>query len=64
VNSSARLLNCDVMYIPKLEHLVDIYIMFRSVRDRLAIDPEVRVRFPALSDFLEVVGLERGQVSL
>jgi hypothetical protein len=33
----------------------------------LATDPEIRVRFPALPDFLEkktVVGLERGPLSL
>jgi hypothetical protein len=31
----------------------------------LATDPEVRVKFPALPDFLrEVMGLERGQISL
>jgi hypothetical protein len=30
----------------------------------LATDLEVRVRFPALPDFLEVVGLERGPLSL
>jgi hypothetical protein len=30
----------------------------------LATDPEVRLRFPALPDFWEVVGLERGPLSL
>jgi hypothetical protein len=30
----------------------------------LATDPEIRVRFPALPDFLEVLGLERGSLSL
>jgi hypothetical protein len=30
----------------------------------MATDPEVRVRFPTLPDFLEVVGLERGPLSL
>jgi hypothetical protein len=30
----------------------------------LAADPEVRVRFSALPDFSEVVGLERGSLSL
>jgi hypothetical protein len=32
--------------------------------ESLATDLEVRVRFPALSDFLEVGGLERGPLSL
>jgi hypothetical protein len=30
----------------------------------LATDPEVRVRFPALPDFLELVGLEQGPLRL
>jgi hypothetical protein len=30
----------------------------------LATDPEARIRFPALPDFWEVVGLERGPLSL
>jgi hypothetical protein len=38
--------------------------VWSSCQEFLATDPEVRVRFPALLDFLSIVGLERGPLSL